>query len=153
LDRANLVTWPVGIAGKGNDGVTALIKQTPGAIGYVEYGYALNNKLSMATLQNKAGNFIVPTVESAAETLSSVKLPANLRTFINDPKGANDYPIVTFTWILVRKEYKDPAKASAVKAFVTYGLTKGQSVAPQLGYVKIPDEVSTKALSALEAVK
>lgn len=147
------VTWPVGVAGKGNEGVTALIKSTPGAIGYVEYGFAANNKLAMASLQNKAGNFIAPSVESAATTLASVKLPGDLRAFILDPKGVNDYPVVTFTWLLVKKTYADAAKAAAVKAFVTYGLTKGQAIAPQLGYVTLPAEVVTKAQAALETVK
>ena len=147
------VTWPAGVAGKGNDGVTALIKSTPGAIGYVEYGFAANNKLSMAQLQNKGGNFIAPSVESAATTLASVKLPGDFRAFIFDPKGANDYPIVTFTWLLVKKQYADPSKAAAVKAFVTYALNKGQAIAPQLGYVTLPSEVVTKAQAALETVK
>jgi len=147
------VTWPAGVAGKGNDGVTALIKSTPGAIGYVEYGYAANNKLAMASLQNKAGHFIAPTTESAAATLASVKLPSNLRAFVLDPSGPNDYPIVSFSWILVRKSYDVAAKAAAVKEFVTYGLTKGQAVAPQLGYVTLPAEVVSKALTALETLK
>lgn len=147
------VTWPVGVAGKGNDGVTALIKSTPGSIGYVEYGFAANNKLTMADLQNKAGNFIAPSVASVTPTLASVELPDNLRAFLPDPKGANDYPIVTFTWLLVKKTYTDAAKAAAVKAFVTYGLTKGQSFALQLGYVPLPAEVVTKAQAALETVK
>ncbi len=147
------VSWPVGVAGKGNEGVTALIKQTPGSIGYVEYGFAAHNNLAMATLQNKSGAFIAPSVESAATTLASVKLPGDLRAFILDPKGANDYPIVTFTWLLVKKNYADAAKASAIKAFVTYGLTKGQAIAPQLGYVTLPAEVVTKAQAALDTVK
>jgi phosphate transport system substrate-binding protein len=147
------VTWPIGVAAKGNEGVTAVIKQTPGAIGYVEFGYAENNKLTMAALQNKAGNFITPTIESGAATLASVNLPENLRAFITDPEGANDYPIASFTWLLVKKQYADAAKAAAVKAFVTYGLTKGQATAPQLGYVTLPPEVVTKAQAALETVK
>jgi phosphate transport system substrate-binding protein len=147
------VTWPVGVAGKGNEGVTALIKQTPGSIGYVEYGFAAHNNLTMAALENKARTFITPSIESAAATLASVKLPGDFRAFILDPKGANDYPVVTFTWILVKKTYADAAKAAAVKAFVTYGLTKGQATAPQLGYVTLPSEVVTKAQAALETVK
>jgi len=147
------VTWPVGVAGKGNDGVTALIKSTPGSIGYVEYGFAANNKLTMAALQNKAGNFIAPSVESAAATLASIKLPTNLRFFILDPKGSNDYPIVTFTWLLLKATYADAAKGAAVKAFVNYALTKGQANAPQLGYVSLPAEVVTKAQAALATVK
>jgi phosphate transport system substrate-binding protein len=147
------VTWPVGVSGKGNDGVTALIKQTPGAIGYVEYGYAANNKLTMASLQNKSGNYVAPTIESGAATLASVALPANFRAFINDPDGANDYPIATFTWLLVKKTYTDAAKAAAVKAFVNYGLTTGQQAAPELGYITLPSSVVEKVLAALQAVK
>jgi len=147
------VTWPVGVAGKGNEGVTALIKQTPGSIGYVEFGFAAHNNLTMAALENKARNFITPSIESAAATLASVKLPDDLRAFILDPMGANDYPVVSFTWLLVRKTYADAAKAAAVKAFVAYGLTTGQATAPLLGYVTLPQEVVTKALAALEPVK
>jgi len=90
------VTLPVGVSGKGNDGVTTLIKQTPGSIGYVEYGYAANNGLTMASLQNKSGHFVAPTTVSGAATLASVTLPENFRAFITDPEGADDYPIATF---------------------------------------------------------
>jgi phosphate transport system substrate-binding protein len=147
------VTWPVGVSGKGNDGVTALIKQTPGAIGYVEYGYAANNKLTMATLQNKAGNFVAPSIESGAATLASVALPSNFRAFITDPEGANDYPIATFTWLLLKKTYTDAAKAAAIKAFVNYGLTTGQQAAPELGYISLPASVVEKVTAALQTVK
>jgi phosphate transport system substrate-binding protein len=147
------VTWPVGVAGKGNDGVTALIKQTPGAIGYVEYGFASMNKLNMASLENHAGKYIVPSIESGSTTLASVKLPDNLRAFILDPKGAGDYPIATFTWILVHKQYADAAKAAAVKAFVHYGLTTGQAAAPTLGYITLPESVVKQSEAALATVK
>jgi phosphate transport system substrate-binding protein len=147
------VTWPVGVAGKGNEGVTALIKQTPGSIGYVEYGYALNNKLAMASLENRAGNYIIPTLESGASTLDSVNLPENFRAFITDPAGSGDYPIASFSWLLVRKNNPDPAKGAAIKEFITYGLTRGQSVAPELGYVTLPEPVVKRVQAALEAVK
>lgn len=147
------VTWPVGVSGKGNDGVTALIKQTPGAIGYVEYGYAVNNKLTMASLQNKSGNFVAPSIESGAATLASVALPANFRAFITDPEGAGDYPIATFTWLLVKKTNTDAAKAAAIKAFVNYGLTTGQQAAPELGYISLPASVVEKVTAALQTVK
>lgn len=147
------VTWPVGVSGKGNDGVTALIKQTPGAIGYVEFGYAANNKLTMASLQNKSGNFVAPTIESGAATLASVALPANFRAFITDPEGANDYPIATLTWLLLKKTNTDAAKAAAIKAFVNYGLTTGQQAAPELGYISLPASVVEKVTAALQTVK
>ncbi len=147
------VTWPVGLAGKGNDGATALIKQTPGAVGYVEYGYAVNNRLALASLQNKSGAFVAPTAESGAATLAAVALPENFRAFISDPEGANDYPIATLTWLLVKKTYADSAKAAAVKEFVSYGLTEGQATAPQLGYLPLPAEVVTKVRAVLETVR
>ena len=147
------VTWPVGVSGKGNDGVTALIKQTPGAIGYVEYGYAANNKLTMASLQNKSGHFVAPTIGSGAATLASVTLPDNFRAFITDPEGADDYPIATFSWLLVKKTYADPSKAAAIKAFVNYGLTAGQQAAPELGYISLPASVVAKVTAALQSVK
>lgn len=145
--------WPVGVGGKGNEGVTALIKQAPGTVGYVEYGYAAHNGLSMASLQNKSGNFVKPTDASGAATLASVELPANLRIWPEDPTGAEDYPIVTFTWILLYKKYGDPAKVAALKEFVTYGLTDGQKVAPELGYIALPGAVVEKCQAALATVE
>jgi len=147
------VTFPVGVGGKGNEGVTALVKQTPGTIGYVEYGYAHGNGLSSASLQNQAGNFVAPTAESGAATLASVQLPENLRIWPTDPTGANDYPIATFTWLLLYKQYDDAAKLKALKEFVTYGLTDGQKFADELGYIPLPPEVVAKAQAALETVK
>ena len=145
--------WPVGVGGKGNDGVTALIKQTAGTVGYVEYGYAQNNGLAMASLQNKSGNFVKPTPESGAATLASVALPENLRVWPEDPAGAQDYPIVTFTWLLVYKKYPSAAKLKALKDFVTYGLTDGQKVGPELGYIPLPAPVVEKAKAALATVQ
>ncbi|MBN8709642.1 MAG: phosphate ABC transporter substrate-binding protein PstS [Verrucomicrobia bacterium 61-8] len=147
------VQWPVGVGGKGNEGVTALIKQSPGTVGYVEYGYAVNNGLATAQLQNKAGNFIKASDESGAATLASVELPENLRIWPEDPAGAQDYPIATFTWLLLYKQYADAAKLKALKEFVTYGLTDGQKFAGELGYIPLPAPVVAKAKAALESVK
>ena len=147
------VTWPVGAGGKGNEGVTALIKQSPGTVGYVEYGYAVNNGLSMASLQNKSGKFIQPTDASGAATLANVKFPENLRVWPEDPEGADDYPIATFTWLLLYKKYSDPAKLEALKGFVTYGLTDGQKFSAELGYIPLPAAVVEKSKAALATVQ
>ncbi len=147
------VSWPVGAGGKGNEGVTALIKQTPGTVGYVEYGYAVNNGLAMASLQNKAGNFVAPSDASGAATLASVTLPENLRIWPEDPTGAQDYPIATFTWLLVYQKYTDASKLKALKAFITYGLTEGQKYAGELGYIPLPEAVVKKSEAALATVK
>lgn len=147
------VEFPVGVGGKGNEGVTALIKQSPGTIGYVEYGYAHGNDLPAAILENKSGNFVAPTAESGAATLASVELPENLRIWPTDPVGANDYPIVTFTWLLLYKKYDDAAKLKALKDFVTYGLTEGQAFSNDLGYIPLPAEVVEKSTAALATIQ
>ena len=147
------VTWPVGAGGKGNEGVTALIKQSPGTVGYVEYGYAVNNGLSMASLQNKSGKFVKPTDESGAATLANVTFPENLRVWPDDPTGADDYPIATFTWLLLYKKYPDAAKLKALKDFITYGLTDGQKFSGELGYIALPAAVVEKSKAALASVQ
>ena len=147
------VTFPVGVGGKGNEGVTALVKQSPGAIGYVEYGYAKGNGLAMANLENKSGKFVSPSGEAGAATLASVTLPENLRIWPVDPEGAGDYPIVSFTWLLLYKKYDDAAKLKALKDFVAYGLTTGQSFSEALGYIPLPAPVVEKAQAALATVQ
>ena len=147
------VTWPVGAGGKGNEGVTALIKQTPGTVGYVEYGYAVNNGLSMASLQNKSGNFVKPTDASGAATLANVTFPENLRVWPEDPSGAEDYPVATFTWLLLYKKYSDAAKLKALKDFVVYGLTDGQKFSAELGYIPLPPAVVEKSKAALASIE
>jgi len=147
------VPWPVGAGGKGNEGVTALIKQAPGTVGYVEYGYAANNGLAMAQLENKSGKFIKPTAESGAATLASVVFPPNLRIWPEDPTGADAYPIATFTWLLLYQQNPDAAKLAALKDFVKWGLTDGQKYAPELGYIALPAPVVQKDMAALDTVK
>lgn len=147
------VAFPVGIGGKGNEGVTALIKQTPGTIGYVEFGYAEQNGLSCAAVENKSGQFVAPTPESGAAALASVELPENLRAWPVDPAAPEAYPITTFTWLLLYKKYDDSAKLKALKDFVAYGLTEGQSLATGLGYIPLPDAVVAKANAALDTIE
>ena len=148
------VTWPTGVAGKGNDGVTALIKQNKGAIGYVEYGYAKNNKLSFAALQNKAGEFATATTASGAATLATTQFPPNLlRAWPSDPDGKDCYPIATFTWLLLYQKYDTAQTAEAVKKFVNWGLADGQKFSEELGYIPLPKEVVDKDLEALKTVQ
>ncbi|MFB2839295.1 phosphate ABC transporter substrate-binding protein PstS [Floridanema evergladense] len=149
------VQWPSGagktfIAGRGNDGVTGLVGQTPGSIGYIEYSFAKKNNLSMAELQNKAGKFVAPSNKSGSETLAQVELPDNLLAFITDPPGAGSYPIVTYTWMLLYKKYDDPNKAIAMEAMVQYCLTDGQKLSPQLGYIQLPSNVIKKVAAAAD---
>ncbi|MBD2338078.1 phosphate ABC transporter substrate-binding protein PstS [Calothrix sp. FACHB-156] len=146
------VKWPVGVGGKGNEGVTAQIQQTQGSIGYVEYGYAKQNNIKFATLENKAGNFVAYNDQSAAKTLEAVTLPENLRAFISDPEGADSYPIVSYTWILAYKKYPDAAKSKAMEAMIEYALTDGQKLATELGYVPLPQNVITKVATAADQI-
>jgi phosphate transport system substrate-binding protein len=148
------VTWPVGVAGKGNDGVTALIKQTQGAIGYVEYGYAVNNKLKFAALENKAGNYVKATPDSGAATLAEAQFPPNvLRAWVADPTGKDAYPISTFTWLLLNKKYADQTKWNSLKEFVNFGLTDGQKFSDELGYIPLPKAVVDKDMEVLKEIK
>jgi phosphate transport system substrate-binding protein len=152
VGEGKTVSWPKGVGAKGNEGVTAQIQQTQGSIGYVEYGYAKQNSLKFAALENKSGKFIVPTEESASKTLESVTLPPDLRAFISDPQGADSYPIVTYTWILAYKKYPNAAKAKAMEAAIEYALTEGQKQATALGYVPLPQNVITKVAAAADQI-
>jgi phosphate transport system substrate-binding protein len=148
------VTWPTGVAGKGNDGVTALVKQSPGAIGYVEYGYAKNNKLAFASLENKSGQFVTATTASGAETLATTKFPPDiLRAWPSDPEVKDAYPIATFTWLLLDKKYENKDQGEAVKKFVEFGLNDGQKFAEELGYIPLPKEIVEKGLEALKTIQ
>lgn len=147
------VKFPVGVGGKGNDGVAALIKQTAGTIGYVEYGYAMKVNLPMATLQNSAGKFVAATADSGLMALAQVDLPANLRGFVADPTGDGSYPIVTFTWWLCHTTYTKPGVADAIKALATWCLTDGQKLAPDLGYLPLPASVVAKVQAAVGTIK
>ncbi len=152
VGEGKTVEWKTGVGAKGNEGVTAQIKQTDGSIGYIEYGYAKLNNITFATLENKEGEFVKPSDEAASKTLSAVKLPGNLRAFITDPEGKDSYPIVTYTWILAYKKYDNPAKAKAVEAMIEYGLTEGQKVSTELGYVPLPANVVKKVAAAADAI-
>jgi len=146
------VNFPTGVAGKGNPGVSALIKQTPGAIGYVEYGYAVQAHMSMALLENKSGKFIKADLTSGKDALSSVQLPENLRAWVTDPTGEDSYPIVTYTWMLLYKKYQNPKTADALKSVVKYGLTQGQSFSSDLGYIPLPANVVDDDMKALDQI-
>jgi phosphate transport system substrate-binding protein len=153
VGAGTLVQWPVGVGGKGNQGVAALINQTPGTLGYVEYGYAMETKLMMATLQNHDGTFVEATPESGAATLSHLHLPDNLRAFDFDPAGEDSYPMVTFTWWLCRKHNKDADVAAEIKQVAKWCLADGQKMSAELGYIPLPKPVVDRDLAALENVE
>ena len=150
------VKWPSSdkiVAAPKNDGVTATIKQTPGSIGYIEYGYAKLAKVNMASLQNKSGKFIVPTAESGAAALAGAKLPEDMRIWLSDPEGEKSYPIATYTWLLCYKKYEDPKKAEALRKVVDYCLTEGQKVSDKIGYIPLPKNVVETVKKASANIK
>lgn len=147
------VQWPVGIGGRGNEGVAALVRQTQGSIGFLEFGFAKQLGITFASLENKSGNFIIPTTETASETLRAVELPENLRAFIVDPEGENSYPIVTYTWILAYKKYNDAAKLETFKGVMLWALDSGQEMAEELGYIPLPPEVVARVKEALDTIQ
>ena len=148
------VTWPVGDGGKQNDGVTSLIQQTPGSIGYIEYSYALQSKLPTALLENKAGKYVKCTPESSAAALSHVEMPADLRAWAPDPEGDESYPIVSYTWLLCHPKYDDANKGKALVNVIDYMLSDGQKDTPvKLGYIPLPDAVAQKVKAAADAIK
>jgi phosphate transport system substrate-binding protein len=137
------------LKGKGNPGVAGLIKQTPGAIGYTEYEFALKNGLSSAQVQNGSGKYVAPSLKTANQALADVQFPENFRVFdVNSPQG---YPIVGLTWLLIPKTHKDPNKAKAIKTMVKWILTDGQQLNANLNYTSIPAEVANRAIAAVEA--
>ncbi len=146
------VDWPAGVGGKGNEGVAALIKQTPGTIGYIEYGYAQHLKIPTASLQNRDGKFVAPTPESAAATLANIKLPENLIAFDFNPEGEASYPIVTFTWWLCHPKNKD-GKGAIIKKLADWCLTEGQKMSTELGYIPLPPDVVAKVKAAADKLQ
>jgi phosphate transport system substrate-binding protein len=146
---AKKVAWPTGIDAPGNDGVSAQIQQTQGAIGYTEYSHAKDNDLQMAIIQNKRGKFINPSPKSAAQAFVETTIPEDFALLIPDPDNPNAYPLVGLTWLLVYGNYSDPAKPKAIKDFIQWSLTRGDRSASELGYIPIPDDLEKKVISTL----
>ena len=136
--------WPAAtklVKAPKNDGVSATIKQTPGAIGYIEYGFAKMSKIPMANLQNKEGKFVAPGLAGGQAALASAVIPENMRVWLPDPSGADSYPIATYTWMLFYKKYDNAKKAEVLRKMVTYCLDEGQKIADRAGYIPLPANV------------
>ena len=148
------VSWPVGVGGKGNDGVAGLVKQTPNAIGYVELAYAIQNKLAYGSVQNSAGTFIDPSIASltAAAAGTVGNLPDDLRVSITNGDGPTSYPITSYTYILVNPNQTDAAKAQTIVAFLWWGIHDGEQFAQDLNYAPLPPEVVAKAEAKIKLI-
>jgi phosphate transport system substrate-binding protein len=149
------VKWPVGLGGKGSDGVTATVKQTPGSIGYVELVYALQNKVPYGPVQNAAGEFVKASIPSvtAAAAAAVKQMPADFRVSITNAPGAGVYPMASFTWLLLYENPKDKAQSKVMVDFMKWALTDGQKFATDLGYAPLPAEVVKLVTAALSTIK
>ena len=154
--RGKDVQWPVGLGGKGNEGVAGLIKQTPGALGYIELAYAKQNNLPMAQVQNAEGEFVTPSTESATRAAAgaAAKLPASTdyRISIVSAPGKGAYPISSFTWLLVAQNQADPVKGKKLVDFLRWYLSEGEKSAASLDYAPLPDNMIAQLLKRLDTI-
>jgi phosphate transport system substrate-binding protein len=155
VGKGTSVSWPVGLGGKGNEGVTGLIKQTPNSIGYVELIYAAQNKVPYGSVKNAAGALVKADLASVTEAAAAVAktIPDDFRVSITNAPGKNAYPIASFTWLLIPEKFKDNAKRDAMKGFLKWAITDGQNVVENLSYAKLPKDVVDKELKAISKVQ
>jgi phosphate transport system substrate-binding protein len=152
---ATSVNWPVGLGGKGNEGVAGLVKQTPGSIGYVELIYAIQNKIDYGSVENLAGEFVRASVESvtAAAAAAEKLMPADFRVSITNARGPGVYPISSFTWLLFYENPKDKKKAKIMVDFMNWALHDGQRYCKDLGYAPLPESVANMEGAALKKIR
>ena len=147
------VNWPVGVGGKGNEGVAGVVSQTPGAIGYVELIYALQNKISFGPVQNASGEFVTASPESVTKAAAGATIPADFRISITNAPGAGAYPISSFTWLLLYQQASDTRRSRMMVDFARWALTDGQKFAADMGYAPVPEAVVQQELTALGTIK
>jgi phosphate transport system substrate-binding protein len=147
------VNWPTGIGGKGNEGVSGQVKQTPGAIGYVELIYAVQNKMPYAEVKNSAGQFVKPTAESVTAALAAADIPDDFRFSMTNASGKEAYPIAGATWLLVYEQQKDAAKGKKLVAFLKWAMGDGEKMAKDLDYAPLPESVQQRVLKRIDEIK
>lgn len=155
VGKATSVNWPVGLGGKGNEGVSGLVKQTPDSIGYIELIYAVQNNISYGKVQNAAGKFLKADLAgvTAAAAGAAKDMPDDFRVSITNAPGATSYPISSFTWLLIPAQIPDAAKRDAIKGFLKWMLNDGQGYNEGLSYAKLPKPVVVKELKAISLVQ
>ena len=155
VGKGTSVNWPVGLGGKGNEGVAGLVKQTPNAFGYVELIYAIQNKMPYGKVKNSSGQFIKADLAgvTAAAVGAAKSMPYDFRVSITDAPGKTAYPISSFTWLLIPSKFSDASKRDAIKGFLKWMLTDGQNEVETLSYAKLPKEVVAKETKALEQIQ
>jgi len=154
VGKSTSVNWPVGLGGKGNEGVSGMVKQTEGSIGYVELIYALQNKMPFGTVQNAAGQFVKASLESTTAAAASMKeMPDDFRVSITNAPGKNAYPICSFTWLLVPVEWNDATKLKAFVDFLNWMVDQGQNLTSSLDYAPLPKNVAQKVKARIKEIK
>lgn len=152
--KGSAINWPTGVAGKGNEGVSGLVRQLPGAIGYVELFYALRNNISFGTVKNASGNWVKASLEGVTEAAAGVKqMPADYRVSITNAPGANAYPISSFTYLLIPATGGDQAKRKVLKDLLSWCIKSGESEVSQLSYAPLPESVAEKVLNTVYSVQ
>src|SRR5947208_8621501 len=147
------VNWPTGIGGKGNEGVSGQVKQTPGAIGYVELIYAVQNKMPYANVKNAAGQFMKATIDSVTAALATAEIPDDFRFSMTNAPGKDAYPICGATWLLVYEQQKDPAKGKKLVEFLKWAAKDGEKMAKDLDYAPLPETVQERVLKRIDDIK
>ena len=147
--KGTSVKWPVGVGGKGNEGVAGMIRQLPGSLGYIELIYALQNKINYGSVKNSSGQFIKASLDSTTAAAAGVEMPADFRVSITNPAGKTAYPIASFTWLLIPTNPTDKAKGKMVKDMVLWALDNGEGMASGLSYAPLPKEVVEKVKAAV----
>jgi phosphate transport system substrate-binding protein len=153
VGRNAAVNWPVGLGGQGNPGVTGIVKQQTGGIGYVELIYAVKNKLPYALLKNASGAFVKPELTSITAAAAGVAMPDDFRVSITNSSNPAAYPIATFTWLLIPSHFSDSGKEKAIVSFLRWAISKGQSEVESLDYAKLPPTVVAKEEKAIDKIK
>ena len=154
VGKSTSVNWPVGLGGKGNEGVAGMVKQTEGSIGYVELIYALQNKMPFGAIQNAAGEFVKASLESTTAAAASMKqMPEDFRVSITNAPGKNSYPICSFTWLLVPAEWNDSGKEKEFVTFLNWMVDQGQSLTQSLDYAPLPKSVAEKVKARIKEIK
>lgn len=147
------VNWPAGLGGKGNEGVSGQVKQTPGAIGYVELIYAKQNKMPFAEVKNSDGIFVRPTADSVTAAMATAQIPDDFRFSITNADGKDSYPIAGATWLLVYEHQKDAAKGAKLVEFLKWSMAKGEEMVKQLDYAPLPQELRERVLNRINEIK
>jgi phosphate transport system substrate-binding protein len=152
VGKSTSVNWPAGVGGKGSEGVSGQVKQLPGAIGYVELAYAVQNKLPVAELKNAAGKFVAPSPESVSKAMDTATIPEDFRFSMVNAPGEGSYPIAGASWALLYQKQADAKTGKMLVNFLKWCVSEGQKMSPQLDYAALPDSVQQRELKLLETV-